>query len=222
MRDQDQEYPRHQPGRREQREHNDPFDGEARNERELAEAPRRSAGPLHQREVPTTPELPRGHVRKALLVGLIAGLLGILQNVIIVLANAAVFENARKYTTQGVPLGVAAPLFGIQCLSLFIGIIIYFSAGFIIGRVSVERRMGFIGGFVAGAVTIIVYAVLQQLPFYPNAGNTGFSGGFSGMSGGLVIGLILLIVLSALAGLVSLGGTWLATRKHPYYVGYEE
>jgi len=219
MGDPDQEYPRHQPRRRQRQ---DAFNETTRDEGELEERPRRRAGPLHQREVPTTPQLPQGHVRKALLVGVIAGLLGILQNIIIVLANAAVFENAKKYTSQGVPLGVAAPLIGIQCLSLFIGIIIYFVAGFIIGRISVERRMGFIGGFVAGAVTIILYAVLQQLPFYPNAGNTGFSGGFGGLSGGLVVGLILLVVLSALTGLGSLFGTWLATRRHPYYVGYEE
>jgi hypothetical protein len=41
-----------------------------------------------------------------------------------------------------------------------------------------------------------------------------------GIGGGLVALIISAVILSVLAGLVTLLGGWLMTRHHPYYVGY--
>ena len=77
--------------------------------------------------------------------------------------------------------------------------------------------MGFLVGFVAEAVSYILGLLVQQIPGYPNAQATGFSGGLLGFGGGLIAALILLAISGVIAGLVSLTGAWLATRRHPYY-----
>lgn len=215
MRDQEQEYPRHQPGRAE-KQHHDPF--AIQEEGELEEQPRR--GPMHQRESATTPELPRAHGRKALLIGIILGALVSLQGVILTLKNADLYQEAAKYTQTNMPLGIASTLVGIFTLGLLISALIYFIGGLIIGKVSVHRRWAFIGGFTGAVVSSIIGTLLKLIPAYPNAGNTGFSGGMLGMSGGFVALIISTIILGVLAGLVSLLGGWLTTRRHPYYVGY--
>jgi hypothetical protein len=215
MRDEEQGYPKHQPGRGE-RNHHDPF--EIQDEGELEDYPRR--GPVHQRETISTPELPPYHARKALIIGIVLGVLVSLQGVILTLINASVYKEAAKYMTSAMPLGLASTLVGIFFLGLAISTLIYLIGGLIIGRVSVHRRWAFIGGFVGGVVSSILGALLKFIPGYPNAGNTGFSGGLLGMGGGLAALLISTIILGVLAGLVCLLGGWLMTRRHPYYVGY--
>lgn len=214
MRDEEQEYPRHQPGHGVQN-HHDPF--EIQEEGELEDRPRR---PVHQREVATTPELPRHHARNALIIGVILGVLVSLQGFLLTLKNADVYKEAAKYITTQMPLGLASTLVGIFFLGLAISILIYLIGGLIIGRVSVHRRWAFIGGFVGAVVSSIIGALLKLIPSYPNAGNTGFSGGLLGLGGGLAALLISTVILGVLAGLVCLLGAWLTTRRHPYYVGY--
>jgi hypothetical protein len=103
-----------------------------------------------------------------------------------------------------------------QRLCLLISTLLYFLGGLVIGKISVHRRWAFIGGLVSS----LVGAILKQIPSYPNAGNTGFSGGLLGLGGSLVAWLISVILLCVLAGLTTLLGGWLMTRHHPYYVGY--
>ena len=219
MRDQEQEYPKHQPGH-EDHNHHDPFEPDVQDEGGLVDRPRRNS-PVHQREDPTTPQLPRGHARKALIVGVVLGVLVSLQGIILTLINASIYKEAAKYTlTNNMPLGLASTLAGIFFLGLGISILIYLIGGLVIGRISVHRRWAFIAGFVGGVVSSIVGALLKLIPAYPNAGNTGFSGGLLGIGGGFAALLISTIILGALAGLVCLFGGWLMTRHHPYYVGY--
>jgi len=215
MRDKEQEYPKHQPGRGEH-DHHDPF--EIQEEGELEDHSRR--GPVHQRESATSPELPRHHARKALIIGIVLGVLVSLQGVILTLINASVYQQAAKYITTEMPVGLAASIFGIFALSLVISVVIYLIGGLVIGRIAVHRRWAFIGGFIGGVVSSIIGSLLKLIPNYPNAGNTGFSGGLLGMGGGLAALLISAIILGVLAGLVCLLGGWLMTRRHPYYVGY--
>ncbi|HEY0757130.1 MAG TPA: Yip1 family protein [Ktedonobacteraceae bacterium] len=215
MRDQDEEYPKHQPTRGEQ-SHHDPF--EIQDEGELEDRPRR--GPAHQREAATIPQLPRGHARKALIIGVILGVLVSLQGLILTLANADLYRKAAGYVLGNMPVNLAGALVGILFLGLGISLLIYLFGGMLIGRVSVHRRWAFIGGFVGAVISSIIGALLKQIPSYPNAGNTGFSGGALGLGGGLVALLSSTILLGVLAGLVCLFGAWLVTRRHPYYVGY--
>jgi len=216
MRDPDQNYPKHQTGRGEH-EHHDPF--AIQEEGELEEPKHRDRG-LHQREEATTPQLPPGHARKAMITGVALGALVSLQGVIITLQNADVYKQAAKEAPTGMSANVAFHILGLFLLGLLISTIIYFLGGLVIGKISVHRRWAFIGGFIGGLVSSLVGAILKQIPSYPNAGNTGFSGGMLGLGGGLVALLISVILLCMLAGLTALLGGWLMTRHHPYYVGY--
>lgn len=218
MQDSDQEYPLHQPrGNGRHRPFDDDTEDGVADEGGLQETVQPGQGPLHQREAPSSPQLPRGHFSKALIIGAIAGALAALQGIIFTLANASLYHTVSTTPQDKLTLSLAEAVFGLVCLTFFISVLIYFIAGFVIGKVAVARRMGFIGGFVAGAVTSILGFVVQQIPGYPNARATGFSGGLIGLGGGLITSLIFLAILGAIAGLVSLAGAWLATRRHPYY-----
>jgi len=217
MRDSDSEYPLRQPQRREHH----PFDDDADDDT-LQEEPRYAGGPLHQRVAPTRPQIPPGHIRKTLIIGLVAGIIAALQVIIFTFANASLYQNAANAgNANSLTLGAASTIVGIFCLTSFISLVIYFIAGFIIGKVAIERRMGFLGGFVAGAVAYAIGFFIQYFPGYPGSRNTGFSGGLIGFGGGLITALIILLLLALLGGLFGFLGAWLATRKHPYYVGYD-
>ncbi len=218
MRDPDQEYPLHQPrGNGHHHAFDDDTEPEVDGEGRVREPVQVGQGPLHQREVPATPQLPRGRLRKTVLIGVIAGALAALQGVIITLANASLYHTVSTTPQDKLTLSLAEAVFGLFCLTLFISLLIYFVAGFVTGKIAVERRMGFLAGFVAAAFSYILAFLVQQIPGYPNARATGFSGGLIGLSGGLIASLILLAISGAIAGLVSLAGAWLATRRHPYY-----
>lgn len=217
LHDPEQGYPRHQPGR-DQHDHHDPFSPDVQEEGELE--PRR--GPLHQRDAATTPQLPRAHAQKALIIGAVIGILVALQGIILTIKNASAYQEAAKYINDAkdMPTGVAENVFAITALSVVIGIVLYFIGGLIIGRVAVHRRWAFIGGFASGLVNWIIGAGLKWIPSYPDAGNTGFGSSMLGVGGGVVAALIGLILLGIFAGAISLLGGWLITRRHPYYVGY--
>jgi hypothetical protein len=202
MRDSDSSYPRHQSQR------GPSFDDE------------QGQGPLHQRAAPTQPQLPPQRVRNTLIIAVIAGLLGAIQAIAITIANASLYrEGADK--ASNMPLNVAEAIFGLFCLTSTISLLIYLVAGFVIGKVAVERRMGFFGGFVAGLLAQGLGFLTQYIPGYPGVVNSGFSGGLAGFSGGLITALVLALLIGLVAGLVSFLGARLATRRHPYYVGYE-
>ena len=219
MRDSDQEYPLHQP--RQHGQHH-PFDDdtiadERSDQGSLQGPPRPERGPIHQREAAANPRLPRGHLRKALIIGVFAGLIASLQGIIFTLANASLYHTVGTTPQNKLTLGLAEAVVGLLCLTLFISLIIYFIAGFITGKVAVDRRMGFLAAFVAAAVAYILSYIVQQIPGYPGAHATVFSGGLVGLGGGILTSLILLVIAGVIAGLVGFFGAWLATRKHPYY-----
>src|SRR5713101_5661664 len=218
MRDANQQYPLHQPGGNGRHQ---PFDDndedEFDDEEVLQEAVQPGREPFHQREVPSSPQLPRGRFKKTLLIGAIAGVIAVLQGIIITLANASLYHTVSTTPQDKLSLGLAEAVVGLLCLNLFISLIIYFAAGFITGKVAVDRRLGFLAGFAAEAVAYILGYIVQQIPGYPSAHATGFSGGLAGLSGGIITALILLALAGVIAGLVSFFGAWLATRRHPYY-----
>ena len=59
---------------------------------------RRRQQPLHQRESPLTPGIPQGRLRKALTIGVIAGILCTLQHNAIVLVNASTYQEYSQHT----------------------------------------------------------------------------------------------------------------------------
>jgi len=231
MQDSDYDYPKHQPlrgkddhGWDEEVETNE--DGErvrGRGREEEEEEPRRDGHRLvHQRERATLPQLPHRHGSKALITGAIVGALVASEGIFFTLQNANAYREAAKYLSDPtkMPTGVAAAVFGVAALAFGVGVVLYFIGGLIIGRISVHRRWGFIGGFAGGVVSWIIGMIVQLIPSYPNAGSGGFSGSMMGIGQGIVAVIIGVVLGGVISGLFSLLGAWLATRHHPYYVGY--
>src|SRR6266700_2972481 len=204
MRDADQQYPHQKLGGNGSRQ---PFDDDTEvefdDEDELQEL--------------VSPQLPQNRFTKALIIGIVAGIIAALQGIIFTLANASLYHTVSTTPQDKLSLDLAEAIFDLFCLTLFISLLIYFLAGFVTGKAIVERKMGFLVGFVVAEVSFILSLMLQQIPGYPNARGNGLSGGLFGLAGGLLTILILLAISGVIGGLVSLVGAWLATRKHPYY-----
>ncbi len=181
---------------------------------------RRTNRPLRQREEAIMPQLPRNRLQNALLAGLIAGVLCSIENIIIVFANTANYQQAATFTAAKFPFSLALTLVGVLCLTFFIGLLICLCAGFVTGKIVVQRRLGFLTGFIAGVLTYGISFLLNYIPNYPThiASNSPGSPNSTGsIVGGIFVILLFFLIWGIGAGLVSLFGTWLATRRHPYY-----
>ncbi len=228
MANSDSEYPLRQPRRG---SHHDPFDADTEADDDLqqerdARRPRttryQTRGPLHQRELPTTPHLPPHHMRDTLIIGVIAGIVVALQGIIITLVNAPAYNSVKAVAQSQLTLSQAGALVALFCLTTFISLVIYFIAGFVTGKKAVDRRLGFLAGFVAAVVANIIGYLVHLIPQYPDTTTPGFNGGPGGILGGLVGALILLVVTGLVAGAIGYLGARIATRRHVYYTGYEE
>jgi hypothetical protein len=219
MRDANQQYPLHQPGGNGPHQ---PFDDDTEDEFDdegiLQEPIQPDRGSHHQREVPDNPQLPQNRFTKALIIGLVAGIICAIQSVVITLVNSSTYRDyVTSGTQQTVQNAIAFTLFGLACLTFSISMLICFIAGFITGKVVVLRRMGFLTGFVAGVTIYALSFLLNYIPGYPTHLASSSGSGLVGVSGGIVVSLIFLFVWGVIGGLASLAGAWLATRRHPYY-----
>jgi hypothetical protein len=219
MRDANQQSPLHQPGGNGRHQ---PFDDDSEDEFDdediLLEPIQPDRESLHQREVPFNPQLPQNRFTKALVIGLVAGISCAFLSVVITLANSSTYRAyATSGTQQAVQNALALTIFSLACLTFSLSMLICFIAGFITGKVAVLRKMGFLTGFVAGAVIYALSFLLNYIPGYPThlASNSG--SGLVGVGSGVVVSLIFLCVWGIIGGLASLAGAWLGTRKHPYY-----
>jgi hypothetical protein len=165
-----------------------------------------------------SPQLPHNRFTKALIIGIAAGLLCAFQSVVITLVNSSTYQTyVTSGTQQSVQDAVAFTLFGLACLTFGISMLICFIAGFVTGKVAVLRKMGFLTGFVAGAIIYTLSFLLNYIPGYPTHLAGSGVRGLVGVGSGILVSFIFLLVWGVIAGLVSLAGAWLATRKHPYY-----
>ena len=163
-------------------------------------------------------QLPHNRFSKALIIGIIAGILCTLQSVAITLLSSSTYRAyITSETQQSVHITIALTLFGLACLKFAISVLICFFAGFVTGKVAVLRRMGFLTGFVAGAITYFIGFLLNYIPGYPTHLNSSGAHGLVEVGTGVLASLIFLLVWGVIGGLVSLAGAWFATRKHPYY-----
>ena len=175
--------------------------------------------PVPQREEDDIVDLPRNRLKNAAIAGLIAGVLCSIESIVIAFINTANYQQAAAIPAAKLPVSLAFTLVGVACLTFFVGLVICLIAGYVVGRVAVQRRLGFLTGFIAGIVTYGISFLLNYIPNYP-----GHLPGSSTSNAGVVVAglgviLILFLIWGVVAGLVSLFGTWLATRRHPYYVG---
>ncbi len=215
MSDANSEYPLRPPQKRAQ----NPYDNGAGTL--PASPPHR--GPVHQRELPTQPALPAGGAGKMLSISLVAGILVGILNIVFTLVNAPLYHQAAGYANHPnqMPLNVASAVVGLGALTGVIGLLIYFIAGFITGKVAVARKFGFFGGFVASAIAQVIGFIVGQIPNYPGKINSGFSSNPLNIGGGLITALIILVLVALLGGLLGWLGAKLATRRHPFYVGLD-
>ncbi|MGI9060636.1 MAG: hypothetical protein ACR2H5_18895 [Ktedonobacteraceae bacterium] len=217
MHESEQEYPLHQARQEshghEDDEHDDDFLARTQ------PVPQRTHRPLRQREEIAMPELPRNRLKNAVIAGLIAGVLCSIENIIIVFANTANYQQAATFSAAKLPFSLALTLVGVACLTFFIGLLICLFAGFIVGKVAVQRRLGFLAGFIAGIVTYGISFLLNYIPNYPGHLASSSPGNAGAVVGGFFVILLFFLIWGIVAGLVSLFGTWLATRRHPYYIG---
>jgi hypothetical protein len=170
-----------------------------------------------------SPELPHNRFIKALIIGIVAGLLCAIQSVVITLVNSSTYQTyTSSGTQQSVQNALAFTLFGLACLTFSISMLICFFAGFVTGKVAVLRRMGFLTGFVAGAITYALSFLLNYIPGYPTHLASSGVRGLVAVGSGILASLIFLLLWGVIGGLVSLAGAWLATRKHPYYYASQD
>ena len=165
--------------------------------------------------------LPRKGFQYALSAGAVAGLLGVLLNLAITLLNTPTFQQAAREGAN-ISYNTAVLVLGLQCLNFLVTVLVYFVAGVIIGRIAIQRRLGFYAGLLAGIIVYLGGFLTRYIPNYPGnlASNAPTNVGV--FAGGLALSLVLLLIWGLAGGLMGLWGTWTATRKHPYYQAQQE
>jgi hypothetical protein len=161
--------------------------------------------------------LPSSGLQYTLIGGVAAGILSALISIAITLLNAAAFQTAAAKGTN-VAYSTALSVVGLQCLEFFVSLLICFGAGYIVGKVAVQRRLGFYTGALAGAIIYLGEFLMRYVPNYPGNLARNTPGSAEAFAGGLLISLVFLLIWAIIAGLISLWGAWAATRRHPYYL----
>ena len=159
-----------------------------------------------------TSSLPENGLWYAGIAGIIAGVLVMIVNIAITLSNTAIYQSAAREGSS-ISQTIAGVETGLLCLSLSIELVIFGVTGYLVGRFAVQRRLGFLAGAIGGAIVYLASFLVRYIPNYP--GNTATSSTTNGATIGFT--LIFVLVSALLGGLISLFGTWLATRRHPYY-----
>ncbi len=221
MQESEKNYPIHQSQDRVEKDHHPSLDDKDETELEKRYTPPPPARPVHQREQAITPELPRQRLRNALIIGAIAGFFCVAQSILITLSIASTYHAFDTAKDAAVKSALSFTLVGYAALTFFISLVILCIAGFIAGKIVLQRRLGFLAGFLAGIIVYAIGFITNYIPNYPGVQHTASSSTGNGIvMGGLLVSLIFLLVWGVIGGLVSLLGAWLATRKHPYYAGY--
>jgi len=165
--------------------------------------------------------LPRYRFRNAVIIGVLASVFCIAQSLAITLANAPTYHAFDIAKDQAVKNALAFTIFWFAVLTFFITLLILLITGFIAGKIVVQRRLGFLAGFITGLIVYGAGSITSLIPNYPGVQHT--TSTTSGNGGPLIVLLIALVfflVWGIIGGLVSLLGAWIATRKHPYYTAY--
>lgn len=166
------------------------------------------------------PLLPRRRFSSAVIAGALAGILAALLTIIITLLNAGTFHAAsQQIAVDRLTVRTALALAAWELLTFTLSLLIGFFVGLIVGRIAVQRRLGFLTGALAGAVFSLILFFVDLIPSYP--GNLTVNGPTT-TGGSLVISFLFLCLWSVSGGLVSLFGTWITTVRHPHYLSHEK
>jgi hypothetical protein len=160
--------------------------------------------------------LPGRGLSSALIAGVIAGVCSALLTILIILINTGTFHAASlQIAMDRLTVKTALVLAALELLTFVFGLLIGFATGFVMGRIAVRRRLGFLAGMYAGAIYYLITFLVSLLPGYP--GNLVVKS-TTMTAGSLVIPFLLLCLWSMSGGLVSLFGTWVATVRNSYYL----
>jgi hypothetical protein len=163
--------------------------------------------------------LPRNGLISSLIIGLIGGFIALAIPIAIVLINASLFSAAASAASKdetGLSYQLAISLLTWQCSGVFVDLLIAFGIGMIVGKVAVKRKLGFLAGAITGGIVYLGIFFAQYIPGYPGVITT------TGTSGtwlpGFLTAIGLCLIWALVGGLMSLWGTTIATRRHPYYL----
>ena len=150
---------------------------------------------------------------------MIAGFLCIAQNIIITLVNAPSYHAYDTATSSAVKTSLSFTLFVIGLLVFGVALLICLIAGFIAGKMAVRRGLGFLAGFIAGVLFDGSVIITHYIPGYPGNQQGGTPASNAGsLLGSIAFAAVVLIAAGIITGLFSLLGSWIATRRHPYYM----
>ena len=158
-------------------------------------------------------ELAHNRLSIALLIGLIAGLSMALIHFLVPFLNTQAFQLAA---TKGPKMSynTALTVTGLNCIGIFLVIVICALTGYFVGKYAVQRRLGFFAGLLAGGIYYLSTFAEGYIPIYPGSSATpSFSIAY------LLPLLLITLIFACLGGLISLLVTWMTTRRHPYYTG---
>src|SRR5947209_452451 len=127
---------------------------------------------MRDSEAVITPALPRHRFRNAMIIGVLASVFCIAQSLTITLANASTYHAFDIAKDQAVKSALAFTIFGYAVLTFFITLLILVIAGFIAGKIVVQRRLGFLAGFITGLIVYGVGFITNYIPNYPGAQHT--------------------------------------------------
>lgn len=148
-----------------------------------------------------------------LLYGVGAGLLSVLLSVGITLLNSPTYQRVAAEGSK-VQTGLAYLLVGLQCVSFLLTLLICFLAGLLVGRTTLQRRLGFYAGAIAGLITYLASFVVRYIPNYP--GNIAASAtGATQVASGIVVTIVFLCIWGFIGGLIGLWGAGNGIRHHP-------
>lgn len=219
MRDSEREYPPHQPQRGSRRR--PPEEHDYKEDLDDQDAPAEGAATRSRYAAVASPavRLPRHRWRDTLIIGVIAGFLCIAQNIIVTLRNAPSYHAYEVATSTTVQNALAFTIFVIGLQVFGITLLICLIAGFVAGRLAVRRSLGFLTGFIAGVLFDGSVIITHYIPGYPGNQHGGApASNIGSLLGGVAFAAVVLIATGIIAGLFSLLGSWIATRRHPYYV----
>jgi hypothetical protein len=170
-----------------------------------------------EEEFKETSTPPPSRLLPALGIGAAVGILCVVLNVAITFLNAPIYQavvNEGKEVT-----GNTYAVFGLACLGLFIQVLACFLTGFIVGKVTLQRQLGFYAAALTSAIVYLASFVVRYIPNYPGnlTSNAPVNAGMA--AGGIVTVIVFLIIWSLVGGLVGLWGARFSTRKHPAYAG---
>ncbi len=162
-------------------------------------------------------ELPAGGSGQALLIGLIAGIVGALISIIITFLGSPLYQEAAREANNAAATTIDVAVSGLTCLGFFISLLVCFIAGSLVAKRAVLRKFGFFAGALAGAVMFLCSFLTRYIPNYPGNLSAQSTANVATVSRGLVASLVFLLIWFFIGGLIGLWGAASATRKHPYY-----